>query len=118
MEMDVENALSPVHVAIHDGSIACVCDAFAPRELLRSEDELPYERAVGSGQIVQCRDVPPRNYEDMCRGLRVDIAEGEHVGVFVHEVGRDLASDDPAEQAVARHGDLSLFQVEKSITTS
>ena len=45
--------------------------------------------ALGDDQLVHRRD-------------RVDVVEGQDELILVHAVGRDLARDDPAEQAVSR----------------
>ena len=45
-----------------------------------------------------------RDYEKMNRRLRRDIAEGEHLVVFVQLAGRDFSPDNFAEQAVISRG--------------
>ena len=54
-------------------------------------------------QVGQIRDVRPRHDQSMQRCLRVQIAEANGVIVSVDDLCRDVACDDPAEQAIG-HG--------------
>ena len=61
----------------------------------------PEDVVVRRSQVVERRDVPSGDDEQMKRRLRVDVLEGDHVLVVVDEMAGDLPSDDLAEQAVA-----------------
>jgi hypothetical protein len=47
--------------------------------------------------------VRSRDDERVPAGRRVDVHEGDGVLVGVDDLGGDVASDDPAEQAIVRH---------------
>src|SRR6266511_943447 len=73
-----------------------------PRELRRDAEQLPRERVVLRGEVVERRDVLARDDEQVHRRLRVDVLESHDVRVLMDELRGDLPLDDLAEQAV-RH---------------
>src|SRR5664279_3864394 len=48
------------------------------------------------------------NKHEVYRGDRVDVVEGQHVGVFIHFFARNLAAHDLAEDAVIAHFRLAF----------
>ena len=73
---------------------------FLPRILLQRLD-----RDAGVlGEVVVRRDDFFWDDEDVRRRLRVDVAEGQAVVVFVDDLGRNLALDDFQEEVVTQHG--------------
>src|SRR5918997_6482238 len=59
---------------VEDGSVA-VRQSFIRRDLLRHQEEMPDELLVLFGQVVERGYSLARHYEDMCRGLRVDVPQ-------------------------------------------
>lgn len=72
-------------------------------DLLGEVHEASEELGVGTGELRDVGVVLPGHHEHVHGRLRVDVPEGDGVLVLSHDVGRQVARDDPAEEAVA-HG--------------
>ena len=53
--------------------------------------------------VVQVPGVPPRDHQRVAAGPRVDVHECDRVLVLVHQLRRDLAGEDLAEETVVVH---------------
>src|SRR5262249_49397685 len=76
-------------------------------EHARRLQTMPQHERVAGLDRGQRRDVTLRHDEEVYRGLGVEILEGEHLVVFVYDVGRAFAGDDTAEHAAVGHEALS-----------
>ncbi len=68
------------------------------RDLRGDDEEVPQQRFVLRSRVIDRRQWLHGYDEDMGRCTRMDIAEGDHALVPVHEVCRDLAADDAFEE--------------------
>lgn len=88
--------LAAVPPRVDDDPVPCGGDS-----LLGGHREAGREQRVSQILVVQCgevREVALRRDQDMHRGLRVDVAEGQHVFVLEDTRCRDLSADNPAEK--------------------
>ena len=101
MEMRVKHGLSRVGAGVEHGSVAGVGHSFGARELRGHAVQVPYQRVVLGGEVAHRRDVFFRYDKNVGRRLRVEVADGERVIVFVNLFRGDLSVADFAKQAVA-----------------
>src|SRR3954452_18075026 len=73
MQMDMEQRLATVLVAIHDEAIAVVGEALLLCPTGGSEEQFADQRGVLSAQVVECRDGVRGNEQHVHRRLRVDV---------------------------------------------
>src|SRR5690606_23676143 len=67
-------------------------------ETLRDRDDVLQQLGVGRGEAHHIRVLRRlRHDEQVDGGLRLDVVQGDDALVFVHDVGGDLARDDPLE---------------------
>jgi hypothetical protein len=72
-------------------------------DVLGEKHKIDQFLGVFGREVIGCANMPPGDDEDMSGRLRVDIAECDAPFARRHLVGRYLADDDAAEEAVA-HG--------------
>ena len=94
--------LSAVAPMVDDQAIAIVREAKIRRDPSRGREQHAQKRDVVVGCVRYGGDWLLGYHEDVRWRLRVDVAEGERVVVFVHDVRRDFASDDAREDRL-RH---------------
>src|SRR5690606_2694346 len=80
-------------------------DPVTRQALLRSqafagEHEPPGERRVAVRELVERSEMPLRDHERMKRRLRTNVLERDDLVILVELLGRNVAGDDLAEQAV------------------
>ena len=107
--MDVEDGLSRSFVHVKNGTVTGLVDSLLPRDLLRGLENPTQNKIVAFCQIVQRRNVFLWDHQHVCRRLRADIFEREHVRVFVYCLRRNVPGDDLAEQAIRHLGTLPHF---------
>jgi hypothetical protein len=105
----VADGLSSLFEAVRDQTKSPLTDAEPPRDFDGCVLELAEELDVSIGGVQERGKVRSGNQEDVYRGLRVDVAKGEEIVVFVHDVGGDIALRDLAEKALAHR--LASFAV-------
>jgi hypothetical protein len=101
VQVDVKDRLPGLGVAIEDRAIAAIGKPVVFRDGGRATDHFPDQPIVGVPQIVQRRDVPSRDDEDVHRRLWVDVLEGDEMLVLMDDRCRDFPFDDLAEQAIS-----------------
>src|SRR5438874_786518 len=69
-------------------------------DLAGNGDELPEQRLVLRPRLRDRRDVLARDHQHVHRRLRVEVSKGDRLLIAVHDVGRDLAGGDAAEDAL------------------
>ena len=77
--------------------------ALGVSDLLRNRGHLGEHLWRCGSERSHIRLVPNRHHQNMHRGLRRDVSEGDHSVGPCHDVAGDLARDNPAEDAI-RHG--------------
>ena len=94
----MEHRLAGVGVAVEDRAETARRVAALGGERGTTPDH-PADKAVVLGrQVVQRRHVRARYDEHVHRRLRIDVGEGDELGVFIHARRRDLAGDDATEE--------------------
>ncbi len=73
--------------------------ASTTRHIPGREKDSTREPRIVIGEVVDGTDVLSGNQENVFGGLRVQIAKGQEVGVFVHERSREVSACNPAEDA-------------------
>lgn len=69
------------------------------------------EVAIGIGQVIGGWDMPTRDRQQVGGCPRVDVAEYDHLLVFMNPVRRNLSSRDLAEQAIRVVGGVTVGHV-------
>lgn len=100
MQMDMENDLPARLVAVHHGAVAGLGETLASRNLAHGTIHTPHDHFFLRLEIVERGDMFPRHDQDVCRRLRIEVAESDYRVVFVHLVRRDVASGNLAEYTV------------------
>ena len=85
MQVDVEDRLACVGVAVEDGSEAALAVAMLARQRRSAADHLANEPVVFGGNVVEGRDVAARYHQNMHRRLRVDVLDGNQPIVLVDD---------------------------------
>src|SRR5688572_855179 len=102
MYMQMIHVLPADPAGVHDGAEA-VRGPLLAREPPGEREHVPQHRGIGLAALGERVDVALGDDHEVHRRLRVDVVEGEHLGVLVDLAARDLAFDDLAEDAVAHH---------------
>jgi len=103
VEVDVRDFLTGVGLAVDDHSVAVV-ETELRGDTANDCEEGSDQRLVLGGDVIEGEDFGLGDDQDMNRGLRPDVAEGERKIVFVENVRRDFAVDDAAKDR--GHGSL------------
>lgn len=101
VKMQVEDRLSRIGVAVEHRSISAGAMTVVFGDRCRASHYLSNQRVVFRREVVQARDVPSRDDEDMRRCLRRDVFERDDVVVLIHDGRGNLSGDKFAEKAVA-----------------
>ena len=84
VQMKVEDALPRASAAVHgDTEIATPVRA---RHLYGDAMQVADQRIVVWCQVGECRDVPPRDHQDVRRSRRIDVAKRDRVLVLEHAI--------------------------------
>src|SRR5215204_1370639 len=100
MQMDVEYRLTGFAIGVEYRPVAAVRVSVFFRDLRGSAVHRSDEDIVSRGQVVQRSDVAPGDDQHMQWRLRVDVLDGDQLIVLVHELSRDLAANDLAEETI------------------
>jgi hypothetical protein len=103
--MEVLDRLLCVRPVIDHGSEASVRDSFLARNAGGGARHPAQQELilVEGGCIVL--DVLARHDQDVDWSLRIDVPKGDDLGIRVHQLGRNLAGRNPAEQTIT-HGSV------------
>lgn len=102
VEVDVVHRLAGILAGIDHGTIA-LRQSFAARDLGSSPVQMPEQFAVFFPCLRERRDVLARYYEDVNRGLRVDVRKRIAMIILVNGFGRYASVNDLAEKAAHNH---------------
>lgn len=97
--MEVENRLSSAGADIKNGAVSLL-DVALTGDLGGGQMAAADEFGVGGLGLFQSRKMLLGNDENVRGRLRVDVFKGENVVVLVNFLGRNLAADDAAEEAI------------------
>ena len=101
MKMDVSYGLAGVLVAVDHDPVSRFGDPFVRGDLLRREKDPAHEIRVRIGQVVQSRDMLPRDDKDVDGRGRVKVLKRDQALVGIDDVRLDLARRDPAKRTFA-----------------
>lgn len=93
----MKNRLAGVGLAVEHKACARFLETEFFRDALGLEHHFADEFAIFGLHVHDGCDVALRHHEEVDRGLRGDVVEGEHVVVFVNFLGRDFSLDYFAE---------------------
>ncbi len=111
MEVDVKHRLPRAFAVVDDEAVAVGVEAEVVGEGGGADEGFAHRHCVGFGEVVERGDVASRDDEDVRRRLRVDVVEGDRVGVFEDFLRGDLAVGDAAEQAVSVAGHAGIIRL-------
>ena len=103
MEVNVEHALPGTRAIVYDQAEVIPVPGVL-RDLRGGEGELPGKRFVVERR--KTLDVPARDDKNVQGRARVQILEGDDVGILVDDRRGDFLRCDPAENAVGHLGTL------------
>lgn len=83
--MNVVHALTAVFIAVEHDTVAGFIYFFGCSNFFGSKDHFAHEFCIGIVQIIYCRNRMFCGDDDMSRSFRIDIAEGDHVIIFVDD---------------------------------
>jgi len=102
--VDVEHRLPRFSTGIEDDTVAAAGgDPLGLSYLLYLERQLGQQAGIGARERGQVRVVILGDDQDMRGRLGIDVTKCEGTATFSHPLGRDVARDDLAEEAVS-HG--------------
>lgn len=96
----MKHGLPGIRTIVGDDPVAAVEQALALRHLARQVQKRDRDLPILRPEFAKPAQVTPRNNQDMCRGLRLDVAERDRVLVLGDEFGPERAVRDPAEDTV------------------
>src|SRR6266852_4959123 len=103
VEMNVRHRLARAFFAVEHKPVA-VLQPELVGQLSGDQMHVPEQWPIFFGQVGVGRDdLITRDDEDVDRGLRIDVAKGEALIVFVNDVGLDLPIDNLLENVVRHH---------------
>ena len=97
--MEVEDGLAGAGADVEDGAVA-VFDVALAGDVGGGEVAAAYQFGVFGLGFFESGEVFFGDDQDVGRGLRVDVFEGEDVFVFVNLFGWNFTAEDAAEEAV------------------
>jgi len=106
--VDVRDGLTGLGAGVEDDPVTGLGHALGRRDLPDCVDHLAEQRGVRGGERRHVGVMRLGYDQDMRRGLRVDVAEGQDPVRFKHLGGGDFARHDGAEQAISHRKILGL----------
>jgi hypothetical protein len=83
--VDVVDALSRFSIAVEQHPVPAIRNASVARDDRRAADHLANQVCIFRRQVVERRNVPPRDDEDMYGRLGVDVVDRDQAVVLVHD---------------------------------
>ena len=103
VHVQMRHCLAALFITVYDEAVAFFqIQVF--RDLDGSQVHRSEYRRIFQLQIIVSADFLDRDDDDVNRGLRIDIVEGEAEVVAVDDLRRDFAVDDFLEDIVGQHG--------------
>ena len=94
MDVDVGNAFAGMGAVVDHQAVAGLVETLFFGDVTGGEEEATEELAVALAGFADARDDALRDDEDVDRGLRVDVADGEYLLVVANDIGGDLPGRD------------------------
>ena len=98
--MDVKDCLTRLAIRIEDGTVPTVGVTVLFCQRGGASQHRSHKRIILRSQVVERRDVAPRDDEHVKRSLRVDVLEGDESVILMHDRAWNVTRDDLAEQAI------------------
>ena len=109
VQVYVEDALPCLLATVHNHAVSVFRKALLPRYFFRGQHKITHQFLIACIEIVDCRNVPARNNQYMCRCLRIDIAKRYcHIGL-INDIRGNISIDDSAKQAILTCHDSLLI---------
>jgi hypothetical protein len=100
MEMEMEDRLPRITVAVEHRPIPALIEPILPGEIAGDSEQGPDQGIVLRTEVVKRGDVPARHDQQVERRLRIQILEGDDRTVVVNAFSGNQTRCDLAEQAV------------------
>ena len=100
MKMKVRHNLAGIFSGVSHRTVAGFGYPHRFGYVLHSSKDVAQHGGIVSVQIIHRSEVFLGNYQHMNRGLRLNVVKSQYLVIFVDLVGRYLAGDDLAENAV------------------
>ena len=99
----MEHGLSGIFIAVHHRTIAVIGNTCLRGYFLCGQVQTADDLLIVRLDVVDRRNVLSRNHKYVCRRLRANVAKSDGGLLLVNQVGRNLAGQNLAEQAITRH---------------
>ena len=103
MKVDVKDGLPGVLAAVDHQAVAIVQTKFFTGKFRGHAHDVPDERIIRFGQIIERGDLSLGDHEHMRRCLGVDVLKRQALVVFVDDVRWNLTVDDLFEKGLFSH---------------
>lgn len=100
MQVQVLDNLAAFSTGVDNQLVASLEDTLVLRYLLGSLYHVLEQRHFGIGKMIQRLDMFSRDDQDMHRGLRVQVGEGDDFFILVEKLTRDFSRGDFTENAI------------------
>jgi len=98
--MHVVHRLTTVVTRVQNCAVSRARQVLCPSNVTRGEHHFAQNISMVVPRHLERGDVFRGDDEDVDGRLRANIAKGEHILGAVHNIGRDLTRDNPAEEAI------------------
>jgi hypothetical protein len=99
VHVQVEDGLTAIQTGIDDETIAAVLNIFFFSDFSRGKEDATKNQRIFRFSLVDRFNVAIWHNQDMGRANRLDVAEGGHIFVAIHDVGFGFTGDDFTEEA-------------------
>src|SRR5207253_537933 len=104
VDVEVRHRLSGMHPRVDHQPVALLSEPLLPGQLHRHPEQLPSQRPLSLVEkLPDIREVLPGHHQKVLRGLGIDVGEGDHVLILVHQLDRYLTPGDLAEDTILFH---------------
>jgi hypothetical protein len=112
MQVQVKHGVTGAGADVEHCAVAILDTALAPNPR-SNEIAISDDLGIFGLSLLEADNVLLGNDEHMRGRLRADVFEGEDLVVFIHLLGRDLARNNLAKEAVWIHG-ISVLEISTS----
>ena len=100
VKMDVKDFLTGISGRVENDPVPFFIDPQVPGDLAGPEQDMPENVLFFFWNVIEGCKMFLGNNQDVDRGLRIDVIEGDNTIVFEYQLGRNLIVNDLAKNAI------------------